>query len=208
MSGNLKELQARVRELERAEAERKLVEEKLRESEARFRNLAQTTSTAIMVYQNDRWIYANPAAEKMCGYTLDGLREMNFWDFVAPGYVDRVKQMGRNRQRMLNAESGYEFEIVTRDGERKWVYLEGTSAEVDGKPAGLISVTDITKRKRAEEALKKSHQGFIETLESLNELVIQLDSDYTIKVSNRAASTLMGIPREQFPGKHCYSLFY
>ena len=40
---------------------------RLEESEAKFRNFANTTSVAILLYQDERWIYANPAAERMCG---------------------------------------------------------------------------------------------------------------------------------------------
>ncbi|MGM0497419.1 MAG: PAS domain S-box protein [Bacteroidota bacterium] len=138
--------------------EKKKIEEALQESETKFRNLAQTTSTAIMVYQGDKWVYANPAGEKISGYSLEELKQMNFWDFVAPEHQDMIKNRGKQRQEYKNAPSGYEFKIIDKQGNEKWVYLEGSVMEYQGKPAGLISVIDITQIKNTQEELREKNQ--------------------------------------------------
>ncbi|MCK4270838.1 MAG: PAS domain S-box protein, partial [Methanogenium sp.] len=77
----------------------KNAEEALRESEEKFRTLATSTPVGIVLYQDNRIIYSNPAAEEGCGYSKDELRQMNFWDFVHPDYIKLVKERGRAQQK-------------------------------------------------------------------------------------------------------------
>src|SRR6056297_209144 len=51
----------------------KIKSNKLNESESKFENLAETTPMAVMIYQNDKWIYANKAAEDISGYKKEEL---------------------------------------------------------------------------------------------------------------------------------------
>ncbi|MCX6084857.1 MAG: PAS domain S-box protein [Caldiserica bacterium] len=122
----------------------------LHESESKFRTLAESTPMGILLYQDDKWIYANPAATDITGYSIDELLSMNFWDFIHPDYKDIVKERGRKRERGEDTVQTYEFKIVTRDGGQKWVQLFGTSTKMHGRSSGLITVLDTTERKRAE----------------------------------------------------------
>ena len=72
-------------------------ERQLRESEDKFRVLAESTPTAIMFYQNNKWVYANPAAERISGYSLKELAAMDFWAFVHPDYRHLIQEHGLQR---------------------------------------------------------------------------------------------------------------
>lgn len=124
--------------------------QELHESEAKFRTLAESTPMAILLYQDDKWVYANPAVTDITGYSNEELLSMNFWDVVHPDYQGIVKERGRRRESGQDAVSSYEFRIVTKAGEERWVQLFGTSTEIHGRPSGLITVVDVTERKRAE----------------------------------------------------------
>ena len=125
----------------------------LRESEERFRNLAESTPMAILIYQDNKWIYANPAAERITGYTRQELTSMNFWEVVHPDFKQLVEERGKKRQAGENVISSYEFKIITKSGNEKWVLLNGASSHLGGKPAGLINVIDITEIKEIQEEL-------------------------------------------------------
>ncbi|HQI82747.1 MAG TPA: PAS domain S-box protein, partial [Deltaproteobacteria bacterium] len=99
------------------------VEAALRESEEKFRVLADSTPTAIMLYQNNKWTYANPAAERISGYSAQELREMNFWDIVHPDYKHLVQQRGQKRQQGEDTIRRYEFKIISKQGRELWVDL-------------------------------------------------------------------------------------
>ena len=139
----------------------------LRESEDRFRNLAESTPMAILIYQDNKWIYANPSAERITGYTRRELTSMNFWDMVHPDFKQLVTERGKKRQAGENVISSYEFKIITKSGHEKWVLLNGTTSLLGGKPAGLINVIDITEMKRIEEELMATNEEFEATNEEL-----------------------------------------
>ncbi len=138
--------------------ERKRSEALLRESEEKFRNLAQLAPFAIMIYQDEKWVYTNNAGEKMSGYSATELYSMKYWEMVAPEFQEMIRQRGIHRQAGGSVPSGYEFRIITKDGQEKWVILNGAYIEYRRKPAGLISVADITELKQIENELKHAKE--------------------------------------------------
>jgi diguanylate cyclase (GGDEF)-like protein/PAS domain S-box-containing protein len=140
--------------------QRKQMEKKLKNSEEKFRMLAESSAFAIMMYQGDRWIYANRAAEEISGYTEEELYSMHFWDFVHPDYRDMIKERAVNRHQGKMIPRSYEFKIIAKNGAEKWVNLSGNRIQYEDKPTALISVTDISERKIVEAALKESEQRY------------------------------------------------
>jgi PAS domain S-box-containing protein len=132
----------------------KQAEEALKESEDKFKTLAESAPFAIMIYQDDYWVYTNKAGAKLCGYSIQELYNMHFWEFVEDDFKESIKQKGRKRGVAKEDDSSFEFRITTKEGLQKWVYLTGSSIIYRGRPAGIISVVDITERKRAEEIQK------------------------------------------------------
>jgi len=184
----------------KAIASEKAIAEKnrlLEESESRFRNLADTTSTAIMLYQDDQWIYANQAAEEISGYPADKLMQMNFWDFVSPEYREIVKERGMMRQEGRDANCKYEISITTGQGKERWVHLQGVSITVNGRPAGLITVTDITSLKETENELRKSEEKYRKIFENLPVGLLQSDTEGRINYLNPQVLEMLGSPSEE-----------
>lgn len=130
--------------------DRRQAEAQLMNSEEKFRTLAESSPLAIMMHQGDHWIYANRAAKKISGYTETELCSMHFWDIVHPEYRDQIKEIGRNRQKGKIVPDSYEFIIITKSGEEKWVSLTGNRIEYEEQPTALICVADISDRKHSE----------------------------------------------------------
>jgi len=131
--------------------ERKKTEKALVESENKFRTLAESSPFAIMIYQGDHWVYSNKAGEEISGFSTEELYKMKYWEFVEKDYQNKIIQQGINRQNREKPENSYEFKINSKDGKQKWVYLTGMAINYMDKPAGIISVVDITERKKAEQ---------------------------------------------------------
>jgi len=134
----------------------------IRQSEEKFRMLAESSTFAIMMHRGDRWIYANQAAEEISGYTEAELRGMRFWDIVHPDYRDLVKQSGYDRQQGKKLPRAYEFKIIAKNGAEKWVNLSGNVIQYENKTTALISVMDITEAKRVENILRESEHKYQE----------------------------------------------
>ncbi|MEA2104112.1 MAG: PAS domain S-box protein [Candidatus Cloacimonadota bacterium] len=143
----------------------KIAEAKALLNEAQFRKLATSNPTGIMIFQNDKWQYANPTAEKICGYSLSELKNMNFWDFVHPDFVKIVREQGTRRQNGKLAKYHHELKIVTKKGNPKWVELFGTNIIYNKKNAGLVSILDVSE--------KKSNEKIQEVLLNISEVALK-----------------------------------
>jgi PAS domain S-box-containing protein len=123
----------------------------LQESEARFRTLAETTTASIVIHRGGRFLYTNPAMQKITGYTHDEFLNLEFWEIVHPDFRDLVRERGRARMQGTEEPAEYEFKIVTKNGEPRWVNTTAGIIEYEGSPAIIATLFDITDRKHAEE---------------------------------------------------------
>ena len=158
---------------------RKRAEERLRNSEEKFRMLAESSAFAIMMHQGDNWIYANRAAEEISGYTEEELCGMHFWDIVHQDYRDLIKERGFSRQQGKEMPRAYEFKIIAKNGAEKWVSLTGNPIKYEDKPTALISVTDITERKKADEELIRLNRA-LRMLSDTNQALIRIADEMTL----------------------------
>lgn len=172
----------------------------LQESEQRFRILTESSPTAVMLYQNDKWIYANSAAAEITGYSTAELLSMNFWDFVHPDDRHIVMQRGRKRQSGESVTHRYQFKIVCKDRAVKWVDLSGETIAFNGKPAGIISVMDITEQKCAAEEMKERERALATMIGNLPGFVYRCanDHDWTMTFISEQCADVTGFPASDF----------
>ena len=139
----------------------------LKESEQKFRALAEHTTTGIFIYRGNRFVYVNPAAEKMTGYSAQELLSMNFWEIIHPDQQELVKQRGLRRQRGEKVPSRYEIKLLQKNGNIRWLDYSATQITFEGQPAAMGSAMDITERKLAEMKLYETQQQLTRLLESI-----------------------------------------
>jgi len=138
---------------ERAE-EAPLREEALRESEAKFRAVAESIAPAIFISGEQRLHYVNHAAEVITGYTREELLSVNFWDLAHPDTREPVTNRGRVHREDIGPASRSEVRILTKNHEERWLDITATTIDFDGEPRRLISAFDLTERKHAEEKVQ------------------------------------------------------
>jgi PAS domain S-box-containing protein len=136
-------------------SKRKEAEDALRESEEKFRALAEAAPAAIIILADEDFIYVNPAFESISGFTREEALSMQFWELVHPNMQELVKERGLARQRGETVPAHYELKAVTKDGQKRWFDLAAASINYGGQTATLAMAYDITDRKRAEEALRE-----------------------------------------------------
>lgn len=154
--------------------ERHQVEQTLRESEAKFRAVTETTACGIFIYEGTQFVYVNAAAETLTGYSREALTQMNFWDLIHPDYQQIVKERGLARQRGEPVPNRYEFAICTPSGEVRWLDYTATPGifHFDGKNCALGVAYDITNRKLMEQSL---HQAKVELEQRVLERTSELE---------------------------------
>ena len=185
------------------------LDRKLKESEEKFRTLAESCPFAIAIYQGEYWVYTNPAGEQISGYSADELYTMHYWDFVAPEFQSFVKESGKKRQTRESVPRSYDFRIITKDGSEKWIALSGSSIIFRERPAGLITVVDITDRKRAEAALKDAALRWQSTFDSTQDAICIIDADQRIVMCNRMMQDIVAAKNiRDLVGLHCFEVVH
>jgi len=187
-------------DLARENAERREAEEALRASELKFRAVAETSPAAIFLYQEEIIIYANPAAERLIGYTRDELFTKKFWSWVHPDFTELIKTRGLARQQGLPVTPEYEFRFITKAGEEKWGFLSAKCFEFAGKPTGIASFIDITERKLAEEKLQASEERFRVITASAQDAIITINDEGCVTFWNEAAERIFGYAKQEVLG--------
>src|SRR5438270_7199509 len=186
------QIMARAAQLARIAIERRLAEEALRGSEAKFRGLFESIAEGVYQSRRDgRMMSVNPAFVDMLGYrTAEELYalpsvEALYWDPADRAeFVRRVESEGEIR--------AAEFLMRRRDGQQL-VILENARLMRDG--AGRIlgyegSITNITERKRAEQAIFAEKERAQVTLQSIGDAVISTDAEGRIEYINPVAERL------------------
>jgi len=140
--------------------ERERAEQALRESEEIFRTLAETVSAGIYIYRDANFVYANPAAERLTGYTHDEFLGMTLMDLIHPDFHKVVEERTETRQRGESLPPHFEDKILTKSGEERWMDVTAAKTSFLGQPAVIVTTFDITERKRAEELLQASEKRF------------------------------------------------
>jgi PAS domain S-box-containing protein len=169
----------------------------LKESEARFRTLAEATASAIFILQGSRFVYANPAAEAQSGFTAQELRSMDFWEFVHPDFRELARDRWLRRMRGEEALQRYELKSITKSGEERWADITSALIEYQGAPAVLATAFDITERKHAEESLRRSEERYRELFENANDIVYTHDLAGNFTALNKAGEVVTGYTREE-----------
>ncbi|HEV2112676.1 MAG TPA: PAS domain S-box protein, partial [Terriglobales bacterium] len=131
---------------------RKRAQDALRESESKFRAVAETAASAIYVHQGQRFLFTNKASESISGYNRDDLMAMDPFLLVHPEDRDFVRQRFEARFKGLPGQpERYEFRIVTKAGETRWLDFSAGMIQFEGQTALLGTAFDITERKRGEQ---------------------------------------------------------
>lgn len=171
--------EAEVRESEAAMrddfAERVRVEDALRESEARYRELVENANDIVFTLDlAGNMTSVNKAVESVTGYSREELVGMNLTDFLTPESVAASQRM---TQRKLAGEerTNYEVDVRTKDGQLLTLEISSRLLLRKGEPAGIQGVArDITTRRRSEEALREADQRALSEYERLLERISSL----------------------------------
>ncbi len=140
--------------------ERKNANVALRKSEKEYRQLVESASEAIVVAQDGMLRLVNPMAVAVTGFSEKELLSKPFPSLIHPDDRAMVVERYQRRSKGEDIPSRYAFRLLSKDGSTKWVEINAVGIDWEERPGTLNFLTDITERKRAEEALLESEQKF------------------------------------------------
>lgn len=126
----------------------------LQKSEARFKQLAESTQTAIFTFDLERIFYANTALSQITGHDSDALRTRPLSQLLGKEFCEYIQE---TLQQPLASGEVYrkQIRIPTPEGGKRWLYFSLTLGKFDHRPVGLASAVDISEQKMAEANLRK-----------------------------------------------------
>jgi PAS domain S-box-containing protein len=136
----------------------------LKESEERFRKMADNIRDGLTIIEDGEVVYLNDRACEIFGYPRDQLAQLTVTDLAANEDRERLERvMARARQTGIMPEE-LEFSITQQDGTRRTVVNRYTSSpREDGSSRQYLITTDVTKRRQVEKALTE-HSRRLETM--------------------------------------------
>ena len=182
-----------------------VAEEALKESEQKYRFLVENLDEIVLVLsRKGKILFANKKAVDTSGYPKEQLVGQSILKFltkdsVAKAFYALVQEFLGRPQPMLQVK------IKTRSGEIRDLEIAQGSTPVyeKGKQIGiLINDSDITERKRAEEALRKSEEKYRKQFDEVMDAIFVADAETGILIDcNRAACELVGWEKAELVGK-------
>ncbi|MBI3803719.1 MAG: PAS domain S-box protein [Nitrospirae bacterium] len=176
--------------------ESRKTERELQESERRFRQLAENIHEVFWVVENTprQVLYISPAYEQIWGRSCQSLyaEPHSFLDAVHPG--DRSRLISG----MVTVSEGkrldIEYRIIRPDGSIRWIRDRGFPVKDEsGKTYRITGVaTDITDRRRAEEALRETNETLRALIHASPLAIFTLDPQGRVKMWNPAAERIFG----------------
>ncbi len=171
----------------------KETEQKLKEREQQYRLLFDNASDAIFIFQNGKTELFNKKTLEITGFTAEEYQRLTIDDIVHPDDRRRVRENYRKRLENKFPDEPYEYRIVTKQGDTRWLRLNPTRIMWKDAPACLCIAEDITERILAE----KKYQTYVE---NAPEGIAVTSSDGSILEVNKALSTITGYTTQELIG--------
>ena len=172
----------------------------LKESEEKFRNIAEQTLIGVAILQDDVLKYVNQQYSNIYRYSSEELKSWEpgeFMRLIHNDYKDIVREQARKKQLGLtNVNQRYIFRGIKKTGEAIWIENLSKTILYDGKPADLITILDITDRIKAEQKLRESELFFRSTLESTEDGILVVNDKGQVSHSNKKFAEMWHIPNE------------
>lgn len=178
--------------------ERKQAERKIRESEERFRLIAENSTDMIGRFSpTGDVLYVSPASTRMLGYDPEECQGRSIYQFF---HVEDVETVRRAHTLLLNNPETQSVTYRCRHKDGHYVWCE-SNARLVRQPNGaqeILAITrDVSERQEADEALRESEERYRDLFENANDIVFTTDLSGTLTSFNKAGELITGFTRNE-----------
>lgn len=172
----------------------KRTEEALRESEERFRQLAEASFEAIAIHDGGRIVEVNESFAKMFSIEKAEATGSSIYEFASPQSIALLRK---------NIQTDYErpFEAIAmrKDGSTFFVEILSKSIPYRGKTMRVLAMRDISERKEAEEVIRGLNIRYDALIKAIGGIVYECDANtFQFHFVSRQAENIMGYPVESW----------
>ncbi len=191
------------RSISRDITERKLLEEKIRQSEKKYRTILEEMEEAYFeVDLAGNFTFVNDAECSHLGYSREELIGMNNRQYTDEENAKKVYQAFSQIYETREPRKLFDYEIIKKDGTREVSeLLASLIRDTSGKPIGFRGLARlITERKKMEEILRQSEEKYRNIIENMQEGYFEMDIAGNLTFVNDAECRNLGYPKEELIG--------
>jgi len=187
---------------------RKEAEQKLIESEEKYRTVVDNAAEGIAVLQDGVYKFVNRRRAEFLGYSVEELTARRFEDLIHPDDRQMVVENYAKRLKGEEPPHTYRFRVVHKEGTIRWMEINAVRFNWEGRPAVLAMLNDITERKRAEEALKESEDRYRALYEDNPSMYFTVDPTGTVLSVNEFGCEELGYTAQELVGQSVLKVFH
>ncbi|HYV83218.1 MAG TPA: PAS domain S-box protein [Pyrinomonadaceae bacterium] len=188
--------------------ERHRMEQALKESEERYRRLVELSPDAIVVHQEGKFTYLNPAAVNLWGAATDkDLVGKSIFQVVHPDYRNHVTERVDYIQRFHKPTPLVEQKCLRLDGAEIDVEVTGLPFVSDGKSAVLSVFRDVTEKKQAREALRKAEKRLRTVVASASLILFATDKKGVFTLSEGEGLKSLSLEPGELVGQSVFEVY-
>lgn len=194
--------------------ERKRMEESLRESEQKYRELVQNANSIILrLDPQGRVNFINEYAQRFFGYSAEEILGRSVVGTIVPETESTGRDLARIIQGIIQHPERYEAnqnENMRRNGERVWIAWTNKAVRAaTGEIAEILCIgNDMTERKRMEEALATSEKRFRDIADHAQEWIWEVDAEGKYTYASQVVEKVLGYTPEETLQKHFHDFFH
>jgi len=171
-----------------------------------FQKITETSMEGILqLDMNGRLVFSNEAFSHIIGFEMEELKGMTIQDLMDE---EQFKEARTLFQKVISGEPmRTEFVLRHKDGNPRFVMSSAVRTELPDQVVVTAFVTDITSRKKSENALRYSENRYRTLAETAQALIIIIDREDRVEYINSYAANYLGVPPERITGKVRANLF-
>jgi PAS domain S-box-containing protein len=192
--------------------EQKLADRKIRESEERYRIVAETANDVIItIDEHSSILFVSSAMEKTLGYKPEELIGKNL-SIIVPERLRAAHSFGMNRYMQTGRKSipwsGVEIQALHRDGSEKQVEISFGEYHENNKRLFTAVIRDITERKQAQQIILESEEKYRSIVETANEGIWLADVESVTTYVNRQMAEMLGYTVDEMVGRPIFDFIF
>ncbi|MDP8203757.1 MAG: PAS domain S-box protein [Candidatus Tenebribacter mawsonii] len=183
------------------------MEQQLKESESKFRTLVETSDEGICMLDTENYFaFINDAGANIFGGVISDFEDANLSDYLNSYNLEKVRKHDKLREE--NKSSRYEFEIIRKDGRKRFLNIIGSPRFIDDKFVGTFGIfSDITEKKMTQLKLKRTMDSYTRIFENIQDIYFETEFDGTILEISPSIEHDTSYTRKELIGRSLFDLY-